>query len=105
MHKSEKQLLGRYVQASAPGTPASPGQFWRNVGDGGRATDEVEPIEQVDWGGRRVSNPRPPEPQSGVLPLNYAHHTTETGRFKFSPTPAKEGARAAGRASAGGCSG
>ena len=27
-----------------------------------------------NWGGRRVSNPRPPEPQSGVLPLNYAHH-------------------------------
>src|ERR1700730_15972425 len=27
------------------------------------------------WGGLRVSNPRPPEPQSGVLPLNYAHHT------------------------------
>ena len=31
--------------------------------------------ENEAWGGRRVSNPRPPEPQSGVLPLNYAHHT------------------------------
>src|SRR5687768_4706894 len=33
------------------------------------------------WGGRRVSNPRPPEPQSGVLPLNYAHHTKAGLRF------------------------
>ena len=32
-------------------------------------------FQRVVWGGRRVSNPRPPEPQSGVLPLNYAHHT------------------------------
>src|SRR6185295_10486944 len=31
-------------------------------------------IMSEGWGGRRVSNPRPPEPQSGVLPLNYAHH-------------------------------
>src|SRR2546428_10537657 len=28
-----------------------------------------------DWGGRRVSNPRPLVPQTSVLPLNYAHHT------------------------------
>ncbi len=27
------------------------------------------------WGGRWDSNPRQPEPQSGALPLNYAHHT------------------------------
>jgi FAD/FMN-containing dehydrogenase len=39
------------------------------------ATDENERVEPLRWGGRRVSNPRPPEPQSGVLPLNYAHHT------------------------------
>lgn len=26
------------------------------------------------WGGWRDSNPRQPEPQSGVLPLNYTHH-------------------------------
>lgn len=38
-----------------------------------RANARVNLIES--WGGRRVSNPRPPEPQSGVLPLNYAHHT------------------------------
>ena len=25
-------------------------------------------------GGRRDSNPRHPEPQSGALPLNYNHH-------------------------------
>ena len=31
-------------------------------------------------GGRRVSNPRPPEPQSGVLPLNYAHHKAGTSK-------------------------
>ena len=35
------------------------------------------PAAEESWGGRRVSNPRPPEPQSGVLPLNYAHHITE----------------------------
>jgi hypothetical protein len=27
------------------------------------------------WGGRWESNPQPPEPQSGALPLSYAHHT------------------------------
>src|SRR5258706_2268219 len=27
------------------------------------------------WGARRVSNPQPPEPQSGALPLSYGHHT------------------------------
>jgi hypothetical protein len=27
------------------------------------------------WGGWWDSNPRQPEPQSGVLPLNYTHHT------------------------------
>ncbi len=26
------------------------------------------------WGGWWDSNPRQPEPQSGVLPLNYTHH-------------------------------
>ena len=26
------------------------------------------------WGGRWESNPQPPEPQSGALPLSYAHH-------------------------------
>jgi hypothetical protein len=35
--------------------------------------EELEELEELIWGGRRVSNPRPPEPQSGVLPLNYAH--------------------------------
>src|SRR6266576_2081406 len=25
-------------------------------------------------GGRRDSNPQPPEPQSGALPLSYGHH-------------------------------
>ena len=30
----------------------------------------------MDWGERRGSNPQPPEPQSGALPLSYAHHTT-----------------------------
>src|SRR5436309_15384350 len=35
-------------------------------------------IQNKNWGGRRVSNPRPPEPQSGVLPLNYAHHRVAT---------------------------
>ncbi len=29
------------------------------------------------WGGRWGSNPQPPEPQSGALPLSYAHHATE----------------------------
>jgi hypothetical protein len=27
-----------------------------------------------NWGGRWDLNPRPSEPQSDVLPLNYAHH-------------------------------
>ena len=26
------------------------------------------------WGERRDSNPQQPEPQSGALPLSYAHH-------------------------------
>ncbi len=30
------------------------------------------------WGGWWDSNPRQPEPQSGVLPLNYTHHRRET---------------------------
>ena len=30
---------------------------------------------KIKWGGRWDSNPRQPEPQSGALPLNYAHHT------------------------------
>jgi hypothetical protein len=38
-----------------------------------------------NWGGRRVSNPRPPEPQSGVLPLNYAHHTTRLSSLAQRP--------------------
>ena len=29
---------------------------WRHVEDGARAADEVESVEQVNWGGRRVSN-------------------------------------------------
>ena len=29
------------------------------------------------WGGWRDSNPRQPEPQSGVLPLNYTHHSSQ----------------------------
>lgn len=28
-----------------------------------------------EWGVRRVSNPQPPDPQSGALPLSYGHHT------------------------------
>ena len=28
------------------------------------------------WGERRDSNPQQPEPQSGALPLSYAHHTS-----------------------------
>ncbi len=30
--------------------------------------------ENHRWGGRWGSNPRPPEPQSGALPLSYIHH-------------------------------
>ena len=38
------------------------------------ALSRMRGVLPKEWGGRRVSNPRPPEPQSGVLPLNYAHH-------------------------------
>ena len=31
----------------------------------------------VKWGGWRDSNPRQPEPQSGVLPLNYTHRAKQ----------------------------
>lgn len=30
---------------------------------------------ELRWGGRWGSNPRHPEPQSGVLPLNYSRRT------------------------------
>ena len=32
------------------------------------------------WGGRRDSNPQHPDPQSGVLPLNYSHRLSGSGR-------------------------
>ena len=33
-----------------------------------------------EWGERRDLNPRPPEPQSGALPLSYAHHALPPGQ-------------------------
>src|SRR5262245_12877267 len=45
----------------------------------------------VKEGARRVSNPQPPEPQSGALPLSYGHHNTEEysipGRGRQLPNP------------------
>jgi hypothetical protein len=36
--------------------------------------EEINPAESKGlWGGWWDSNPRQPEPQSGVLPLNYTH--------------------------------
>ena len=32
-------------------------------------------LPEQEWGERRDSNPQQPEPQSGALPLSYAHHT------------------------------
>jgi hypothetical protein len=29
---------------------------------------------EIGMGGQRVSNPQPPDPQSGALPLSYGHH-------------------------------
>src|SRR5262245_28782318 len=54
-------------------------RFWERLRSSG--TVEREQLEELNWGGRRVSNPRPPEPQSGVLPLNYAHHTNGIGEL------------------------
>ena len=30
---------------------------------------------RVFWGGRRGSNPQPPQPQCGALPLSYIRHS------------------------------
>jgi hypothetical protein len=35
-----------------------------------------ETVDEV--GGRRDSNPRRPVPQTGALPLNYAHHLNQS---------------------------
>ena len=39
------------------------------------------------WGERRDLNPRPPEPQSGALPLSYAHHTQRSRGQEHSSCP------------------
>ena len=67
---AQRRWMRRFGCWSALGA----GWPWQHGGNGGPAIREVVLAQAVSWGGRRVSNPRPPEPQSGVLPLNYAHH-------------------------------
>jgi hypothetical protein len=68
-----------YVATFSP--VSGSGQSWQHCANGRRHSEQLAVVEGFIWGGRRVSNPRPPEPQSGVLPLNYAHHTTAGLRF------------------------
>ena len=53
----------------------------------GKITKVKENAE--NWGDRRDSNPQQPEPQSGALPLSYAHHKSAEKLVSFL-TPVKQ---------------